>query len=71
VSVFSHLFQSSGIGLPLLPPFVDAEERSDRIHPLDQTGAGTKGNYCIVLSLVQLRLVSGIHMCVDVMWRVT
>ena len=55
----AHLFHCSCIGLPLLPALIDAEERSDRIDPLDQTRPRPKRDDSIILGQVELGVVSG------------
>ncbi len=55
---FLYLFQSFGIGLSLLPALVDAKERCDSIHPLNEPRSCPQGNHSIVLSNIQLCLMS-------------
>ena len=52
------LLHRFGVSLPLLPPFVDPKQWSHVVHPLNETGASPQWDDCIVLRLVQLRLVS-------------
>ena len=54
-----HLLQSLGVRLPLLPAFVDTKQWSDGIHPLDQPRPRPQWDHGIVLSHIQLCLVSG------------
>lgn len=56
--VILYLFQSLSVGLTLLPALVDAKERCDSIHPLDETGPRPQGDHSIVLGQIQLCLMS-------------
>ena len=46
------------VGLSLLPPLVDAKERSHVVHPLNEARASTQWDHSIVLGLVELGLMS-------------
>lgn len=53
-----YLLQSFSICFSLLPALVDAKERCDSIHPLDEPRACPKRNHSVVLGNVQLCVVS-------------
>ena len=56
-SLPTHLLQSLGIGLSLLPSLVDPKEGRDGIHPLDQARPRPQRDDSIIPCMVQLSLV--------------
>ena len=53
----SYRFQLLCNGLPLLPSFVEAEERCGSIHPLDESRSRPEWGHRVMSCLVQLLII--------------